>query len=59
MHIKDSSVSRKEGFEDDFWDMRDSFFINSFSVSSSLFAQKVSTSAVELAFLDDFCVPGS
>jgi len=49
----------EQGFEDDFWDRRDSVFINSFSVSSSQCAQKVSTSAVELGFLDDFLVPGS
>jgi hypothetical protein len=35
------------GFEDDFWDRRDSVFINGFSVSSSLCAQKMSASAVE------------
>jgi len=42
------------GFEDDYWDSRDSVFINGLSVRSSLFAQKMSTSAVELGFLDDF-----
>ena len=47
------------GFEDDFSDSRDSVFVNSFSVSSSLYAQKISASAVELDFLVDFWVPGS
>jgi hypothetical protein len=42
------------GFEDDFWDTRDSVFINDFSVKSSLFAPKMAASAVELGFLDDF-----
>ena len=42
------------GFEDDFWDSRDSVFVNYFSVSSSLFAQNMSASAVELGFFDDF-----
>jgi hypothetical protein len=42
------------GFEDYYWDSRDSVFINGLSVRSSLFAQKMSTSAVELGFLDDF-----
>ena len=54
------SVSAVEvGVEDDFWDSRDSVFINGFSVTSSLCAQMMSASAVELGFLDDFCVPGS
>ena len=42
------------GFEDDYWDSRDSVFINGLSVRSSLFAQKMSASAVELGFFDDF-----
>jgi hypothetical protein len=42
------------GFEDDYWDSRDSVFINGLSVRSSLFAQKMSASAVELGFLDEF-----
>ena len=45
------------GFEDDYWDSRDSVFINGLSVRSSLCAQKMSTSAVELGFLDDFLGP--
>jgi len=47
------------GFEDDFWDNRDLVFVNGLSVSSSLFAQKMSASAVELGFFDDFWVPGT
>jgi hypothetical protein len=47
------------GFEDDFWDSRDSVFINGLSVSSSLFAQKMSASAIELGFLDYFLVLGT
>jgi hypothetical protein len=47
------------GFEDDFWDDRDSVFINDFSVRSILIAQKMSASDVELGFLDDFWVPGT
>jgi len=46
------------GFEDDYWDTRDSVFINGLSVRSSLFAQKMSTSVVELGFLDDFLGSG-
>jgi hypothetical protein len=45
-------------FEDDFWDNRDSVFIKGLSFRSSLFAQKMSASAVELGFLDDFLGPG-
>jgi len=49
------SVSAVElGFDDDFWDGRDSVFINGLSVRSILFAQKMSASDVELGFLDDF-----
>jgi hypothetical protein len=44
-------------FEDDFWDSRDSVFINGLSVRSSLFKQNMSASAVELGFLDDFLGP--
>jgi hypothetical protein len=42
------------GFEDDFWDSTDSVFINGFLVTSSLCVLKMSASAVELRFLDDF-----
>jgi hypothetical protein len=59
MYNEDFSVSVELGFEDDFWDSRESVFINSLSVRSSLFAQKMSASAVELGFLDDFWVPGT
>jgi len=37
---------------------RDSVFIKGLSVSCSLFAQKMSASAVELGFLDYFLGPG-
>jgi len=46
-------------FEDDFWDSRESVFIKGLSVRSSLFAQNMSASAVELGFLDDFLGPWS
>jgi hypothetical protein len=36
---------------------RGSIFINGLSVSSSLFAQKMSAAAVELGFFDDFLGP--
>ena len=55
MKISASAVELR--FEDDFWDRRDSFFINSLSVKSILFAQKMSASDVELGFLDDFLGP--
>jgi hypothetical protein len=45
------------GFEDDFWESRDEVFINCLSVRCSLFAQKMSASAVELGFLDEFLGP--
>jgi len=52
------SVSAIElGFEDDYWDSRDSVFINGLSIRSSLFKQKMSASAVELGFLNDFLGP--
>jgi hypothetical protein len=56
LKISDSAVEL--GFEDDFWDTRDSVFINGLSIRSSLFAQKISASAVELGFFDDFLGPG-
>jgi len=52
--LKISASAIELGFEDDFWDDRDSFFVNGLSVRSSLFAQKMSASDVELGFLDDF-----
>ena len=57
--LKISASAVELGFEDDFWDGRDSVFINGLSVRSILFAQKMSASEVELCFLDDFCVPGT
>ena len=42
------------GFEDDFWDGRDSVFINGLSVRSILFAQKMLASHVELCFEVEF-----
>jgi len=57
--LKISASAVEMGYEDDFWDSRDSVFINGLSVRSILFAQKMSASAVELGFLDDFCVPGT
>ena len=54
------SVSAVElGFEDDFWDARNSVFINGLSVMCILYAQNMSASDVELGFLDDFWVPGT
>jgi len=46
------------GFEDEFLDTRDSFFVNGLSVRSSLFAQKMLASTIKLGFLDDFLGPG-
>jgi hypothetical protein len=54
--LKISASAVELGFEDEFWDTRDSIFVNALSVSSSLFAHKMSASAVELGFLDDFLV---
>jgi hypothetical protein len=51
------SVSVELGFEDDFWDSRDSVFINGLSVRSIVFAQKMSASAVQLGFLHEFFGP--
>jgi hypothetical protein len=55
--MKISVSSIELGFEDDFWDSRDSVFINGLSIRSSLFKQKMSASAVELGFLNDFLGP--
>ena len=55
--MKISASAVELGFEDDYWDSRDSVFINGLSVRSSLFAQKMPASAVELGFLDDFLGP--
>ena len=59
MYNEEFSVRRQLGFDDDFSDSKDSIFVNGFSVTSSLCAQKMSASAVELGFLDDFWFPGS
>jgi hypothetical protein len=56
--LKISASAVELGFEDDFWDSRDSVFIKGLFVRSSLFAQKMSASAIELVFLDDFLGPG-
>jgi hypothetical protein len=57
MYNEDFVVSVELGFEDDFWDTRDSVFINGLSVRSIVFAEKMSASAVELGFLDEFLGP--
>ena len=57
--MKISASAVEIGYEDDFWDSRDSVFINGLSVRSILFAQKMSSLDVELGFLDDFWVPGT
>jgi hypothetical protein len=56
--LKISASAVELGFEEEFWDTRDSFFVNGLSVRNSLFAQKMSASAVELDFLDDYLGPG-
>jgi hypothetical protein len=56
MCFKDLSVSRRTRFHDDFWVGTDTFFVNGFSVSSSLCALKMSASGVELGFLEEFLV---
>jgi hypothetical protein len=55
--LKISASAVELGFEDDFWDSRDSVFINGLSVRSILLAQKMAASAVGLGFLDDFLSP--
>jgi len=57
--VKISASAVERVFEDGFWDSSDSYLIKGLPVSSSLFAQKMSASAVELGFLDDFLGPGS
>jgi hypothetical protein len=57
--LKISASAVELGFKDEFWDTRDSVFINGLSVRSILFAQKMSASDVELGFVDDFWVPGT
>jgi len=56
--LKISASAVERGLEDDFWDARNSVFINGLSVMSILFAQKMSASDVELGFLDNFWVQG-
>jgi len=57
--MKISSSHVELVFEDDFWNTRDSVFVNCFLAISSLCALKMSGSAVELGLLDDFWVQGS
>jgi hypothetical protein len=54
--LKIAASAVELGVEDDFWDARDSVFVNGLSVSS-LFAPKMLVSAIELGFLDDFLGP--
>jgi hypothetical protein len=55
--MKISASAIELGFEDDYWDNRDSVFIKGLSVKSSLFPQKMLASAVQLGSLDDFLGP--
>jgi len=55
--LKISASAIELGFEDDFWDSRESVFIKGLSVRSSLFAPKMLSLAVQLGFLDDFLGP--
>jgi hypothetical protein len=57
MYIKDFSVSGRTGYEDDIWDYREEVCIKRLSVRCSLFAKKMSASAVELGFFDEFLGP--
>jgi hypothetical protein len=57
--LKISASAVELGFEDDFWDARDSVFINGLYIRSILFAQKMSASDVELGFVAHFWVPGT
>jgi hypothetical protein len=57
--LKISASAVELGFEDNFWEGRDSVFINGLSVRSIFFAQKMLASAVKLGFLDDFWVLGT
>jgi hypothetical protein len=52
--VKISASTVELRLEDEFWDTRDSVFVNGLCVRSSLVAQKMSVSAVELGFFDDF-----
>jgi hypothetical protein len=55
--MKISASAVELGFEDDFWDNKDSIFLIGLSIKSILFAHKMSASAVELGFLDDYLGP--
>ena len=55
--MKISALAVELRFEGDFWDTRDSVLVNGLSVRSILFAQKMSASAVEVGFLDEFLGP--
>jgi len=55
--VKISASAVELRLEDDFWDTRDSVFVNGLRMRSSLFAQKMSASAVELGFLYEFLGP--
>jgi hypothetical protein len=55
--VKISASTVELGLEDDFWDTRDSVFVNGLSVRSSLFVQKMSASTVEFGFLYKFLGP--
>ena len=57
MYIEDFSISGRTGFRGLLLDSRESVFINGLSVRSSLFLQKMSASAIEVCFLDDFMGP--
>ena len=59
MYIEDLSDNGRTRFRGYFLDNRDTVFIKGLSVRSSLFAQKMSSSVVELGFLDYFFVRGS
>ena len=56
--MKISASAVELGFEVDIWDSRDLVFLNGLSIRSSLFAQKMSASAVEHGLLDYFLGPG-
>ena len=51
---EDVIVSRRTGLRGLFLGPRDLVFVNSYCVRSSLFTLKISASAVELGFEDDF-----
>jgi hypothetical protein len=55
--VKISASAVELVFEDDFWDSRDSILIKGLSLGIILFAQKMSSSVIELGFLDDYLGP--